>query len=253
MTPKELDALYEQATRIGAFALLVNAVVSLSTNVLLPFFIAPTFDGRPVGAKGRQEAERSFFGTLRIPGFSLKRAWLGSLVLFAGAMFCTPFVRSVEAATVLIGVAGITWAMALWAPWAIISAEISRRDALDRARKLEASMSLHDSAALGESSWGPVSASGSHERGGPEDADQAGVILGIHNMAIALPQIVATVGSSIIFKIWQKPRGTPGDHSIATVMALGGVCVLGSVVFAARIRDDASAPVGEPADQEAGG
>ncbi|KAM4054794.1 MFS/sugar transport protein [Hirsutella rhossiliensis] len=256
MTPEELDALYEQATRIGTFALLVNAVVSLSTNVFLPFFIAPTFDSRPVAAKGRQEAPRSLLGLLRIPGFSLKRAWLGSLVLFAGAMFCTPFVRSVEAATVLIGVAGITWAMALWAPWAIISAEISRRDALDRARKLEANMAprpTNQAAASGESSWSPGSGSGSDEQESPADTDQAGVILGIHNMAIALPQIIATVGSSIIFKIWQKPRGTPGDHSIATVMALGGVCVLASVVFAARIKDDASAAVGEAADEERGG
>lgn len=256
MTPEQLDALYEQATRIGTFALLVNAVISLSTNVLLPFFIAPTFDSRPVAAKGHQEEARSLVKLLRIPGFSIRRAWLGSLVLFAGAMFCTPFIRSVEAATVLIGVAGITWAMALWAPWAIISAEISRRDALDRACKLEAShvpLRTGQAATAGESSSSPDSGSAGDQQESPEDADQAGVILGIHNMAIALPQIVATVGSSIIFKIWQKPRGTPGDHSIATVMALGGVCVLASVVFAARIKDDTSAPEGETVDEEGRG
>lgn len=244
MAPEELDALYEQATRIGTFALLINAVVSLSTNVVLPFFITPTFDGRPVAAECGAEASHSRLRWLRIPGLSLRRAWLGSLVLFAGAMFCTSFVRSVKAATVLIGVAGITWAMALWAPWAIISAEISQRDALQRARKLEASMR----AGRGESS--SDAASGPERR---DEDDQAGVILGIHNMAIALPQIVATVGSSIIFKIWQKPRGTPGDHSMATVMALGGVCVLASAVFATRIRDEAWAPPADAVDGEGRG
>src|SRR5699024_4502764 len=48
MSPEELDELYEQATRVGTFALLVNSVVSLLTNVFLPFFIAPTYDSHPV-------------------------------------------------------------------------------------------------------------------------------------------------------------------------------------------------------------
>ncbi|PNY28045.1 General alpha-glucoside permease [Tolypocladium capitatum] len=263
MTPEELEALYEQATRIGTFALLINAIVSLLTNVFLPFFIAPTFDSRPVlaGAPGEtaaaskasdNEEHRSFLEHLRIPGFTLKRAWFGSLVLFAGAMFCTPLVRSVEAATALIGVAGVTWAMTLWAPWAIISAEISRRDALDRARKLQ-DMSSHGNA-MSRREHSPDHDAGlrSNAEGNGEEVDQAGVILGIHNMAIAVPQMIATVGSSIIFKIWQKPRGTPGDHSIAIVMALGGAFVLVASLTAARIRDDAPAPSDEIIDEERG-
>ncbi|KND95378.1 hypothetical protein TOPH_00434 [Tolypocladium ophioglossoides CBS 100239] len=88
--------------------------------------------------------------------------------------------------------------------------------------------------------------------GNGEEVDQAGVILGIHNMAIAVPQIIATVGSSIIFKIWQKPRGTPGDHSISIVMALGGAFVLVASLIAARIRDDTPAPSDETIDEERG-
>jgi solute carrier family 45 protein 1/2/4 len=76
-----------------------------------------------------------------------------------------------------------------------------------------------------------------------EEADQAGVILGIHNMAIAAPQIIATVSSSIIFRFFQKPRGVPGDHSIAIVLALGGITVLISAFFIYRIRDDPGTPV----------
>ncbi|KJZ79017.1 hypothetical protein HIM_01790 [Hirsutella minnesotensis 3608] len=258
MTPKEIDALYEQATRIGTFALLINAIVSLSTNVFLPFFIAPTFDSQPVtgrepdAAKSPKDSWLAGLRHLQIPGFTLKRAWLLSLILFAGVMFCTPFVRSVAAATVLIGLAGITWAMALWAPWAIISAEISRRDALDRARKLSDSMSIGhaiDHEASADVTWDSNSESAPDADASP---DQAGVILGIHNMAIAVPQIIATVGSSIIFKIWQKPRGTPGDHSIGIVMALGGVCVLASTLFAARIKDAAAAPAHHPDGGEDG-
>ena len=261
MTPKGLDELYEKATRIGTFALLINSIVSLLTNVFLPFFIAPTYDSRPVAAnaigemtaaqKYEDDGQRSWLVRLRIPGFTLKRAWFGSLILFAGAMFCTVFVRTVEVATALIGLVGITWAMTLWAPWAIISAEISRRDAIVRAHKLR-------TLRANQNADGPASP-GSSDEGGlnevteeEEEIDQAGVILGIHNMAIAAPQIIATVGSSIIFKIWQKPRGTPGDHSIAIVLALGGGCVLISSFFVYKIKDNTSLPADAIADAEHG-
>ena len=265
MTPDELEALYEQATRIGTFALLINAIVSLLTNVFLPFFIAPTFDSRPVLASAPGETaaaprasktgeRRPLLEYLRVPGLTLKRAWFGSLVLFAGAMFCTPLVRSVKAATALIGVAGVTWAMTLWAPWAIISAEISRRDAIHRARKLQdmgsrGNAETEVTSPIGHSAGHGAGLANSVEGTG-EEVDQAGVILGIHNMAIAVPQIIATVGSSIIFKLWQKPRGTPGDHSIEIVMALGGVFVLISAIIAARIRDDTPTPGDEIDDEE---
>ncbi|PHH63030.1 hypothetical protein CDD81_6361 [Ophiocordyceps australis] len=249
MTRQQLDKLYEQATRIGTFALLANAIVSLTTNVFLPVFIAPSFDkvacvdqGDSSGAKQTSALEK-----LRIPGFTIRRAWYLSLLLFAAVMFCTPFVRSVRAATVLIALAGVTWAMALWAPWAIISAEISQRDALDRASRLRAARghgrqgsSLAETALLDS---GDMQSAARDSDQGREQVDEAGVILGIHNMAIALPQIVATVGSSLVFKIWQKPRGTPGDNSIGIVMALGGACVLASCVFATRIDDGAGIDV----------
>jgi solute carrier family 45 protein 1/2/4 len=245
MTPQELDELYERATRVGTFALLINSVVSLLTNVFLPFFIAPTYDNQPLAAEGPgeidaapkfdEEDKPSFLDRLRIPGFTLKRAWFGSLILFAGTTFSTPWVRSVEAATALIGLVGVTWAMTLWAPWAIISAEISQRDAINRARKARL-------AALGNPAVPDEE---------EEEQDDAGVILGIHNMAIAAPQIIATVVSSIIFKIWQKPRGTPGDRSIAFVLALGGICVLASSFFVARIQDDSSDSEKQIADEEA--
>lgn len=257
MTPEELDALYEKATRIGTFALLMNAVVSLLTNVFLPFFIAPTFDRQPVSTYRNRPSIRTAdiprekaLDYLRIPGFTLRRAWIGSLFLFAVAMFCTVLVKSVAAATVLIALAGVTWAMTLWAPWAVISAEISKRDVAARAKKLQDGTSAegaHHHASVGDLVQADV-------EGGAEkdDTDQAGVILGIHNMAIAVPQIIATLGSSAIFKLVQKPRGTPGDHSFSIVMAFSGLFVLGSCIFALKIRDHADAFEPPADDREQG-
>ncbi|KAL1839033.1 hypothetical protein VTJ49DRAFT_1933 [Mycothermus thermophilus] len=258
MTDKELDKLYEDATRQGTFALLIFAIMGLATNVFLPFFIEPTYDATPITAAGDSqtssikdyddEKKKSWLDYLVIPGFTLRRAWMLAQLLFTGCMLCTVFVRTVTAATILIGLVGITWALTLWAPWAIISAEISRRDELRRIRYAQRNLSPGDRAVTSldgyssdENSCGRQLRDASDDEDG---ADQAGVILGIHNMAIAAPQIIATVISSIIFKFFQKPRGVPGDHSIAIVLALGGLTVLASVFFIYRIRDD---PGGVPA------
>ncbi|TLS23002.1 uncharacterized protein PpBr36_06027 [Pyricularia pennisetigena] len=259
MTPKELDELYERATRVGTFALLIYSITSLSTNVFLPFFIQPTYDAAPlvsaeapgegptalVNPKHANGSSRSWLDRLVIPGFTLRRAWMFSHILFAVSMGCTVLVESVEAATVLIGLVGITWALTLWAPWSLISSEISRRDAVLRAQQRRRGLNLdqtydEDETPSSEASSGQLDA----ERD-EQVADQAGIILGIHNMAIAAPQIIATVGSSIIFKFFQKPRGTPGDRSISIVMALGGITVLGAAWLVHRIDDDVAVPADE--------
>lgn len=254
MTPEEVDKLYEKATRVGTFALLIFAITSLATNVFLPFFIAPTYDSMPVGGAPGEgpvtslrdyDEKKSWADRLVIPGLTLRRAWMYSQLLFMVSMLFTVIVRTVAAATFLVGLVGITWALTLWAPFAIISAEISRRDALMRKRK-QAGPSLASPTARAGTSRSAViprldgySSDQDHRLDGSEDeADQAGVILGIHNMAIAAPQIIATVGSSLIFKIFQKPRGTPGDHSIAIVMAIGGFAVGASAWFIHLIEDD---------------
>ena len=240
MTPDELDKLYEDATREGTFALLIFAIMGLATNVFLPFFIAPTFEvqsasgapGEGGPSKDYDEEKKSYLDYLIIPGFTLRRAWMASQILFTVSMFCTVLVRTVTAATVLIGLVGITWALTLWAPWAIISAEISSRDEARRARYAGRSDQFPPGRRLSSS------LDDEEEQEEEQAADQAGVILGIHNMAIAAPQIIATVVSSIIFRLFQKPRGVPGDHSIAIVMALGGVTVLISAWFIHLIRDE---------------
>lgn len=79
--------------------------------------------------------------------------------------------------------------------------------------------------------------------------DQAGLILGIHNMAVAAPQILATIGSSIMFKIFQKPRGTPGDRSIAMVLAAGGLFTLVAAYLTSQLKDEVRLPQEEMIDE----
>lgn len=232
MTPEEIDALYQTATRMGTFALLIYAITSLATNVLLPFFVAPSYDAEyedSINSKDDNASRVSrFLEKLVIPWLTLRRAWLCSHLIFAGCMFSTLFVRSIGGATALIGIVGISWALTLWAPFAIISAEVSKRDKLRRQRVQAQNDPDSDL-----------------EHMVFEKEDQAGVILGIHNMSIATPQILATIGSSIIFKFLQKPRGVPGDRSYSVVLAAGGISTLVAAWLTSRIKDEVPLPTPE--------
>ncbi|KAI1180396.1 major facilitator superfamily domain-containing protein [Nemania sp. FL0916] len=252
MTPEELDELYERAVRRGTHALLIFAITSLVTNVVLPFFIDPTYDsniaaGKPLGEHhGANEEDpsklRKWLKRLVIPGFTLRRAWMYSHILFAGSMFSTLLVRTIEGATALIGLIGITWALTLWAPWAIISAEISRDHFMFRARKQQLRhLALAAETSRQDSSEPLVSHEG-RMQDDEREPDQAGVILGIHNMAIASPQMIATLGSSIIFRFFQKPRGVPGDYSYSIVLASGGLFVLVAAYLVHKIDDNMPIP-----------
>lgn len=56
-------------------------------------------------------------------------------------------------------------------------------------------------------------------------------------MAIAAPQIIATLTSSAIFKAAQKERGAPGDESTGWVLRFGGVAALVAAYMTSRIEE----------------
>lgn len=244
LSPEEIDKLYEKGTRIGTFALLIWATASLLSNLLLPFFVAPTYDVPVIPSSASQldggasvrsirsghtgESQKSyttrmdrFLERLVIPWLTLRRAWTISLLMMAGCLFSTLFIPNATVATFVVAIAGVPWSLTIWAPFAIISAEISKRDALRRAQALNLTAGRSDDAL---------------SRG--DNGDQAGIILGIHNVAIAAPQVIATLGSSIIFRLLQKPRGSPKDWSMPVVLATGGIFMIIAAGIASRLAED---------------
>lgn len=221
MSPDEIEQVYAKATRIGTFALLVWSLMSLTANMVLPLLVAPTYD-TPLTSGTSIASQKSYttrteriLSSLVIPWLSIRRAWSISIVIFGLCMISALFIRTPTIGTIVVGVAGIPWAMTMWAPFAIIAAEISARDAARRSSR----------------------ASGSILDGSDDSGDQAGVILGIHNMSIASPQVLATLGSSVIFRALQKPRGTPGDFSMGVVFAVGGFFALIAAFIASRLTE----------------
>ncbi len=255
LTPDEVDQAWEDATRKATFALLIFAITSFAANMLLPFLVVPSY--RPPeptvktpssahhtpGTPGTLSASMSSFfppapspsanlharlahvlDLVQIPWLTLRRAWMLAHIVFALCMASTFFIRTAKQATVLTAFVGVPWALTLWAPFALISAEISKRDSEARKR--------------GTFNRGRINLDGEDIVDGKQD-DQAGVILGLHNVAVAAPQIVATLVSSAIFKLAQKPRGQPYDWSVAWVLRFGGLAALVAAFFTWRVHEEA--------------
>ena len=169
---------------------------------------------------------------LIIPGLTLRRTWIISLVMYALTLLMTFFISTPAGGTVLVGAIGIPWAVTLWAPFALISAEISKRDTIRRGQHWMPGVTTIDD----------------------DCEDQAGIVLGLHNVAIAAPQIIATLGSSAIFRLLQKPRGAAGDDSVGWVLRAGAIASFVAAYFATRVGEERDVEVIKSArDEEQGG
>lgn len=259
MTDREIDKAWEHGTRVGTFALLIFAIVSFSASVVLPWFVAKTYEtpapisrtpmvatpGTPTtsatasdyfaGHRDSPESQsslkfafrnlpnktRSGKVNLSIPWLTLKRAWLLSHLLFFALTWLTLFARTATTATILTALIGIPWAMTMWAPFALIAAEISKREAIRRGQLRP-----------------PPTRDGELLVRGEDESVGTGVVLGIHNVSVAAPQVLATVVSSLIFKLLQKERGSTEDDSVGWVLRFGGLAALVAAWLCRRIREE---------------
>lgn len=249
MTEDEINRVWERGTRMGTLALFIFALTTFVASVFLPMIVAPTYkppapdpttpltptashssSGGYFSLKKQKPTKKSWKHSLRlldhlqIKSLTLRRTWLLSHLIFTLLMWATLLVRSTTSATILVALVGLPWAVTNWAPFALISAEISKRDAIRRGVLRP-----------------PPTRDGALLAAGEDDehsADQAGVVLGIHNVAIAAPQVIATLFSSAMFKLLQKPRGTPGDDSVAWVLRFGGCCALVAAFLTKRVHEE---------------
>lgn len=172
----------DSAKRMGSFALFVFAFVSLCSGVVLPFIVQ---------AQSTESLERirARSGRLsKLEHISLSHAWLASQILFALCMFSTVFTTNTTSATILVGIVGVSWSCTIWIPWALVNAAILRQSAF-------------------QSFIGP-----------DDDTPRPGTVLALHNVAIAAPQMVAAVLSSILFAVMRD-----NEKNAAWLLCVGGV------------------------------
>jgi solute carrier family 45, member 1/2/4 len=133
---------------------------------------------------------------LSISCFTLPRAWATGHILFSMCMFSTFFIDSASSSIVLVSIVGVSWAISQWVPFALVSEEIAR---LQRPH--------HGSSGPGES----------------VQYARAGVIMGLHNAAIASPQIAAALACSALFRLLQ---GIGVSDSLGWTLRASGLSAL---------------------------
>ena len=170
----------DAATRAGSFALLLFALISVTTGLVMPLMASNGL------------------------AWSLPKLWSASLWFFCLLMLLTAIASDSPLATALIACAGVSWGIAQWVPFTLMGefithySEFSETDADD----IESSSSRLDLQL------------------------NAGVVLGIHNIYIVLPQFISTFISSIIFDIISKVNQGDTLHHIDSfgwALRVGGI------------------------------
>ena len=127
-----------------------------------------------------------------------------SHVTFALCMFTTYFISSAAGVTVMMTLVGLAWAITTWAPFTLISMDVSN------IRTIESPLL--------------------------EKENGAGIMIGLLNVAICLPQIVAVIASSVVF--WWLGDASNGTSTVC-LLNFGGVSALLAACFCARIQQAA--------------
>ncbi|KAF8760268.1 mfs general substrate transporter [Rhizoctonia solani] len=207
--------------------------------------------------------------------FMLRNIWTGALLLFFVLMMSTFFVKTVWAGTLVISLLGICWAVACWVPFAIIMEYLKEMDDSAKANRVAAAVAgngastsrpghsrvlstpAHPVRRLGRTTSGinPHERTALLRRYSMNMTDQemnntelnvegsgdvaGGTILGIHNLAIVLPQFFVSIASSIIFRIFDGSQTGDtlylGKHGVSWVLRFGGVIALIGAAISRRV------------------
>ena len=161
--------IFDAATKQGSYAFFLFSIVSAFSSWFLPFV----------------STDRT-----RI---SLRGVYVTGLVWFTLLMFATVFVTSAQTATAVVSLAGISWAVMMWVPFAYIGIHLNSPN-IDQ---------------INGDDYIPLPTVPNESGDTIEDTNEvlvhskrtdAGLILGIHNIFVVLPQFVVLLVSAILFK-----------------------------------------------------
>ncbi|KAF7926229.1 uncharacterized protein EAE98_006524 [Botrytis deweyae] len=202
--------------RHATFIMILFALVALISNLILPLFISPS-------SISSKDQKPTFISRLHVKFLTLPHVWTLSHILTTLLTISTLLTSAFVSTSILVIFLGISWATNTWIPLALISTEISRSQHRSRSATSTPSIPLSQIA---------QPASSSHKRNRIREELQAGTIMGLYNMAIALPQIIAALQGSLVF--WALGEvGVVGTEAMGWVIRLG---CLGSI-FAAWLAD----------------
>jgi solute carrier family 45 protein 1/2/4 len=184
-------------TRFGTVSMLAFASTATFVSLTLPRYVSAASGSPSHLLKDKESSDRK--------DLTLPRAWLIANLLAAMSFLLLGMTNSSVSATVVTGVLGVSWALTQWAPFALIGEELA---------KIRPQQSGHSRSSnnLDVEKLNVNS----------EEDNQTALILGIHNLAISAPQIVAAVGSSILFWFLEQ-CGVTGTDAIGWVLMFGAI------------------------------
>ena len=260
--------------RLGSLSLVLFAVITLSSSIILPYLVAkpedPSSDAesktgrftpRPPPSLGKevQKVLMRTYETFRDHAPDLVTTWGISSVLFALIMVWAPFVRSLAFATTLVALCGVPWAVSCWAPFSEMGVEINKLAHHDPDMAFATggytSVTNHEDEV--ELETGQTASNGLlSEEKTPQSGELAGIYLGVLNVYTTLPQFIGTFLSFIVFFIFEPTRNAPatdsdpndngdsankyltmkGVNSIAVCLFVGAICSLVAAEATRRLK-----------------
>ncbi|CAB4404020.1 unnamed protein product [Rhizophagus irregularis] len=214
-----------EKTRDGSFSLLLYSIVSLMASFILPMLIK--FAGR-ITTNSTKLLQTQF-----IPFLTLPKLWTISHFIFAFSMLSTWFVTNIFQASVLISLCGISWTITMWAPYSLLGEFVANEDSKTLGtteRRNNEETVIYNLVEGGDND------NDSEDNDNEVDTEnlrrsskdlknsnvnistnsEAGVLFGIMNTYIVLPEFLVTFFNSIVFAILEPGGYDDNDTDINT-------------------------------------
>ncbi|KIV90066.1 hypothetical protein, variant [Exophiala mesophila] len=230
--------------RLGSMALVIFSLITFCSSVLLPYLIQSPVSSSEKFTPRPPPAFTQSIQTLVVKLSSLQpdltTAWMLSNLFFAFITIFAPWLRSLHAATALVALCGIPWAISCWAPFGLLGVEINKMSSAGAHSSINGSVAPGYTAVRGsieddyehrtelemeESGVGgnslphyqqhrrivsdgvlrihhPDDDSDAHSSTG----ELAGIYLGVLNVYTTLPQFVGTFISWVVFSILEPSK-----------------------------------------------
>ncbi|KAG4029703.1 hypothetical protein MFRU_014g00080 [Monilinia fructicola] len=216
------NGLRQQSIRHATLAMLVFSMVALATNLSLPYLVTdadfsttePEWqkdEGSAAVKSGIFVALKQKIGNLR----KLGRVWMISHIITAIALLGMTIGDGFMTSVSFVSLLGISWTFTQWAPFAMLSAEIA---ASSIPESKESENDMEDQCDSPDS--------------GGDLKPRAGITMAIHNIAIAMPQMLSAVIGALIY--WLCRQSNLGDTEAMRWVLRMGIVAGGSAAWFAR-------------------
>ena len=170
--------------------------------------------------------------------------WAISFWVFALLLLATFFSSTPQSAILIISLCGFSWGATQWIPFTLMGEYVSSVGIQNGGYQ---DVESQNTPPQGSSAASATSSDTSEllDKRNPSFHDperqslDAGLVLGIHNIYIVLPQFLSTFLSSLIFMYtgWLKDKGHPGLDEFGWVLRIGGFASVVAGFYALRVEE----------------